>query len=109
MYQNKEKENNLIYYWTFWPQDSQLIAQNLEGIITLTYVYLKHNLAQRINIKEEKTARLLSQVLPCVDETWLNGKGEEGELSRLSIDAQNEKKGEGGILPQWDIHCDNGY
>ena len=54
MYQNKEKENNLIYYWTFWPQDSQLIAQNLEGIITLTYVYLKHNLAQRINIKEEK-------------------------------------------------------
>ena len=54
MYQNKDKENNLIYYWTFWPQDSQLIAQNLEGIATLTYVYLKYNPAQRINIKEEK-------------------------------------------------------
>jgi len=54
MYQNKEKEKNLIYYWTFWLQDRQLIAQNLESTATLTYVYLKHNPAQRINIKEEK-------------------------------------------------------
>lgn len=54
MYQNKEKEKNLIYYWTFWLQDRQLIAQNLESTATLTYVYLKQNPAQRINIKEEK-------------------------------------------------------
>ena len=46
----------------------------------------------KLNIKEEKTARLLSQVLPYVDETWLNGKSEEGKLSRLSIDAQNEEE-----------------